>query len=67
MARRAGEWVQRFYPDIAVTVDRVAAQLAAVERDESALRLIWRSALANEALHARGASRRAAVIDALVR
>lgn len=66
-AQRAAEWVRRFYPDITVTLDRDAAQLASSERDETELRLIWQSLLANEALLARGASQRAAVIDALVR
>lgn len=66
-AQRAGEWVRQFYPDIAVTLDREAAQLVSDERDEAELTLIWRSALANERLLAEGAAPRAAVIDALVR
>ena len=65
-ARRAGEWVGQFYPDVSVTVERAGARLVADGRGEDALRMIWRSALATEALHARGAGRRAAIIAALV-
>jgi hypothetical protein len=59
--------VQRFYPDITVEIGEDGARLASDERDEATLRLIWRSALANEALLERGACQRAAVIEALVR
>ena len=65
-AQRAGEWVGAFHPDIAVIVDRGAAQLVSDTRDTPALGLIWQSALANEVLLARGAVSRASVIEALV-
>jgi hypothetical protein len=66
-AGRAAEWVRAFYPDVTVMLDRMVARLASDERDQEALRLIWQSSLANEALLARGESHRAGVIDALVR
>jgi hypothetical protein len=65
-AQRAGEWVQRFYPDIIVEIGVDGARISSPERDAATLRLTWRSALANEALLVRGASQRAAVIEALV-
>lgn len=65
-ARGAAEWVGLFYPDVTVTLDRSMAQLTSGERDEAALRLIWRTSLVNEKLLARGAGHRAAVIAAMV-
>jgi hypothetical protein len=66
-ARVAAEWVKAFYPDIAISLDGDGVCLASSERGEQELQLIWRSAVANEALLARGAPERADLIEALVR
>jgi hypothetical protein len=65
-ARRAAEWVTAFYPDVTVIVDRELARITSDERDDRALRLIWQSSLANEALLARAVAERGSVIEALL-
>ncbi len=66
VAQSAARWLSAFYPDVALILDRDGAQLASDRRSESELALIWKTTLANEKLLARGAARRAAVIEALV-
>ena len=66
-ARLAAEWVKAFYPDVATSIDGEGICHASSERSERELRLIWRSAVANEALLARAAPERADLIEALVR
>jgi hypothetical protein len=65
-AQRAGEWVQRFYPDIYVTIDRAAARLASDQREATNLELIWQSSLANERLLVAGTAQRTNIIDKLM-
>ncbi|HWT31300.1 MAG TPA: hypothetical protein VN240_09785 [Propylenella sp.] len=67
LAASAAEWAQAFYPDVDITREAGSVALACESRGEGELRLIWRSALANDKLFAGGAAQRAAVLDALVR
>lgn len=66
-ARLAAEWVKAFYPDVTTSLDDESVRLASSERSERELLLIWRSAIANEALLVRAAPERAGLIEALVR
>ncbi len=63
----AGGWITAFHPDITVRIEAGRISLSSAERDEQALRLIWATSLVNEELLARGAARRAALLDELVR
>jgi hypothetical protein len=63
----AATWIERFYPDVTASCEAGKVRLASVDRGETELRLIWIAILANEKLLARGAARRAAAIEALVR
>jgi hypothetical protein len=65
--QRVAEWVCAFHPDVTVNFDGDAVLLSAQERDETGLRLIWLTGLANERLLARAAVGRAAVLERLVR
>ena len=60
-------WATGFHPGVSVAVEAGAASLTSEEHDGAALGTIWRSSLLNEILLARGADRRAALIEALVR
>lgn len=66
-AERAAAWAAGFHPGLSVAVESGTASLASEDYSEAELRTIWRSAIVNEQLHARGAGRRAAIIEALVR
>jgi len=66
-AQSAAAWIERFYPGVTAGCEAGQVRLASVDRDNSELRLIWHALLANEKLLARGAARRAAAIEALVR
>ena len=65
-ATLAAQSVHAFYPHITVTVGRGTAFLTSEQEGEESLRMIWRTALANEVLLQRGADRRAGVIAGLV-
>jgi hypothetical protein len=67
LATRAAEWAPAFYPDLEISLEAGRVTVASDSRSEGELRLIWRSALANEKLLLRGAAQRAAVLAALVR
>ena len=66
-ASHTAAWVKAFYPDVTITLHHERIGLASTDRSAAGLLLIWRSALANEALLARAAGGRADVIKALVR
>jgi hypothetical protein len=66
-AERAAAWVVGFHPGVGVALDGCIASLTSEEHSDGALRRIWLSALLNEIFLARGAGRRAAVIEALMR
>jgi hypothetical protein len=63
----AAAWVGAFYPDVTCSLDDGAACLTSRDQDDARLRLIWRASLANERLLVRGAVRRAAVLNELVK
>lgn len=62
----AAQSVRAFYPHITVTFERGTAVLTSEHEREESLRMIWRTALANEVLLERGADHRARVIAGLV-
>ena len=66
-AQSATVWAQRFYSDVSARLEAGAVSLASDERDALALRVIWQSLLANEKNLARGAGRRAVVLETLLR
>lgn len=65
-ATGAANWVRAAYPEVTVTLDRDMAQLVANSLGEVSLRLIWRTAFANELLFEHGKDQRAVVLKALV-
>lgn len=66
IAQRVGEWAQAFHHGVTVRCDADLAHLSSTEHSEDQLRAIWLSSLANERLHARAATWRAATLAALV-
>jgi len=67
IAGRAALWAAGFHSGVNVALEGGTASLASEDHSEGELRAIWRSALLNETLLVRGASRRAAVFAALVK
>lgn len=60
------DWISTFYPEVIVGVEGSAVRLESEDHDESRLRLIWLTSLANERLLAWGATERAAVFAKLI-
>jgi hypothetical protein len=67
VSSRAVEWLRAFHPIVDVSFDGEVLRLDSSVHSQAGLRLIWQSAFANETLLARGAARRAAVLDDLTR
>jgi hypothetical protein len=66
IAMRAAEWAQAFHPSVSIRLEGKYAHLSSAEHSEDQLRAIWLSSLANERLHARAATWRAAALMALM-
>jgi hypothetical protein len=64
--RGAVTWAEAFHPAVSVRLENGSAFLSSAEHSEDQLRAVWLSSLANERLHVRAATRRAAALAALV-
>jgi hypothetical protein len=65
-AQEAACRIAGFHPGVQAALDGQDIHLSSPTHDAAALRLLWRSALLNETLLARGADRREAVLKALL-
>lgn len=63
----AAAWAAAFHPGVSVCLDAGMAKLTSPDRSPAELRTIWRAALLNERLLAKGNERRSAVLQGLVR
>jgi hypothetical protein len=67
MAHEDATWMERFHPEVAITISPRSISLKSDAHDEVQLRRIWRASILNEQLLAASANRRRETLETLVR